>query len=194
MEHVSSPPTAVVTARPGRGPVSRHVAFLRGINLGERRVTNEELRRHVRDAGFDDVDAYLASGNVVFEPGDHPDPGPVIEERLERALGYGVDTHVRSLQELAALLSRDEVAADEAFRVHVIFLRTEPDGAAIAGLKALEGPDDRLRPLGRQVVWLRRGRLHDAAFGTRDLEEVLGPEQTMRTLNTVRRIVDRFGE
>ncbi|MFL5894015.1 MAG: DUF1697 domain-containing protein, partial [Thermoleophilaceae bacterium] len=44
----------------------RSAAFLRGINLGRRRVTNADLRSCVEAMGFSDVDVFGASGNVVF--------------------------------------------------------------------------------------------------------------------------------
>lgn len=42
------------------------VAFLRGMNLGGRRLTNDELRAAVTACGCDDVETYQASGNVVL--------------------------------------------------------------------------------------------------------------------------------
>lgn len=177
--------------------MTRLVAFLRGINLGNRRLKMSELRGHLEEAGVADVSTFLASGNVIF---DHPgaDLGAVedqIETRLAAALGYEVDTFVRPLPELAELVERGVVkeAAAAGFNIHAIFLKAEADDAAAGALAALEGPDDRFRVLGREVLWLRRGRMSDSAIGTRDLEDALGSKQTMRNLNTVRRIAARFG-
>lgn len=134
----------------------RRVAFLRGINLGNRRLTMDELQGHVEASGLDDVATYQASGNVVFD-----DPGAkssVLERRLEahleRTLGYPVATFVRSLAELRDVVSaeawreREEVG----FRPQVIFLRTDADPEVEEALARLEGPDDRFRILGREIV------------------------------------------
>ncbi|NIP60050.1 MAG: DUF1697 domain-containing protein, partial [Gemmatimonadetes bacterium] len=48
--------------------MSRHVAFLRGINLGDRRVKMDRLRRHFEAMDLGDVATFIASGNVIFIP------------------------------------------------------------------------------------------------------------------------------
>lgn len=136
----------------------RQVAFLRGINLGSRRLKMDELAAVFEGFGVDDVATYLASGNVVFTAGrtDLRALERGLEQHLESSLGYPVD-----------------------------------DDAA-AALAALETPDDRLRPLDRAVLWLRRGGMANALISTRDLERALGGSCTQRTLNTVRRLVTKF--
>ena len=44
-----------------------YVAFLRGMNLGRRRIKNPELCAAFEDIGFTNVSAFLASGNVIFD-------------------------------------------------------------------------------------------------------------------------------
>ncbi len=46
--------------------MARYAAFLRGMNLGNRRITNDELCRALAGLGLDSPAAFLASGNVVF--------------------------------------------------------------------------------------------------------------------------------
>ncbi len=44
----------------------RYIAFLRGINLGKRRLPMSQLRSSFEELGFSDVKTFIASGNVVF--------------------------------------------------------------------------------------------------------------------------------
>ena len=46
--------------------MERYVAFLRGMNLGNRRLKNEELRGEFEALGFAEVATFRASGNVIF--------------------------------------------------------------------------------------------------------------------------------
>lgn len=175
----------------------RHVAFLRGINLGNRRLKMDELRRACEGMGLQNVATYIASGNVVFDYAGSTLPGleARIEAQLANALGFHTDTFVRALADLACISrhERIEAARSDGFNIHVIFLR-EPPGSDIAqALAALEGPDDRFDVLGREVLWLRRGRLSDSPVKDRDLAKALGKAaNTMRNLNTVEKIVARF--
>lgn len=174
----------------------RLVAFLRGINLGGRRVTNDELREHFEALGLEGVSPYLASGNVVF---DDPGSGRAalerrVEAHLEKTLGYPVHTLVRSMHELQDVLRSDAVAgAPEDTNVYITFLRGEPDTGTAGRLTALATADDRLLPLEREIVWHRRGGIADAPITTREWERALGgPEHTRRSVNTLRRLVAKF--
>ncbi|MFW5947699.1 MAG: DUF1697 domain-containing protein [Gemmatimonadota bacterium] len=176
----------------------RLAAFLRGINLGNRRLTMDELAATFVDFGVENVATYQAAGNVVFDA-HAPDPAALearIETHLASALGYPVDTFLRPLAGLASLPVLDgvEAARAEGFKPHVIFLKQPVDDDAAAALGALETPDDRFRALGREVLWLRRGRLSDGPISTDDVKRALGRRTTtMRTLGTVLRLVAKFG-
>ena len=58
--------------------MARYVAFLRGMNLGRRRITNDALRAEFEALGFGGVATFLASGNVIFES---PDPAVAAHPR-----------------------------------------------------------------------------------------------------------------
>src|SRR5664279_4431764 len=49
------------------GHVAAYVAFLRGINLGNRRVKMADLARLFEEMEFGAVSTFIASGNVLFE-------------------------------------------------------------------------------------------------------------------------------
>lgn len=179
--------------------MTRHVAFLRGINLGDRRVKMARLRRHLEELDLEGVATYGASGNAILSLPGSSGPADVettIEDHLEDALGYPVDTFIRPLARLEALVRLDAVstARDDGFTPHVIFLRGEADASVEDALAALETPDDRFRVLGREVFWVRRGGIGDSGISHRELETALGGGgNTMRKLTTVERIVAKFG-
>ena len=80
--------------------MKRYVAFLRGMNLGRRRIKNGELCACFADMGFSSVAAFLASGNVIFDAA-LDDPASLsarIESGLRQALHYDVPTFLRSAE------------------------------------------------------------------------------------------------
>jgi len=175
----------------------KYVAFLRGINLGKRRVKMDGLRQHFVDFGLEGAETFISSGNVVF---DYSGSGirsleESIEQHLRAALGFEVETFVRPLALLALLPELDAVtsAVDAGLTPHVIFLRRNPSRKVEANLKTLETSDDRFHVTGREVFWFRRGGLSDSPIAARDLEKALeGIGNSTRNLNTVRRIVAKF--
>ena len=74
-------------------PVERFVAFLRGMNLGNRRIKNPELVAHFEAMEQEDVATFRASGNVVFsDPAGEAESKleARVEEELDERLGYEI--------------------------------------------------------------------------------------------------------
>ena len=86
--------------------MARYVAFLRGMNLGKRRIENPELRAEFERLGLEDVATFRASGNVVFSPPGREARAKLtarIEAGLAAGLGYEVPVYLRSAAEVAAI-------------------------------------------------------------------------------------------
>jgi len=176
----------------------KYAAFLRGINLGRRRVTNDRLANAFAGPGVSNVTTFLASGNVMFDAGPDGVDGlkPAVEQRLSSDLGFEVETFIRPLERLAELveLPPPPKATGDGFNVHAIFLGGAPDKAIERALRKLETEDDVFEVRGSEVLWHRRGRMSDSAIRIADLERALGGMgNTMRNMKTVRRIVAKFG-
>ena len=186
-----------------------YVAFLRGMNLGRRRVKNADLVACFEEAGFKRVSAFLASGNVVFRTGD-PDPGRVathIEGSLEAALGYAVPTFLRTAQavrdiaafepfpgvETVAEAEAEAVAeaGAPAGKLQVALLQQAPTKAVALKLAGYATDDDLLAIQGAELYWLPKGPLTQSELDVRMVQELLGP-MTVRTHRTLARLAARF--
>lgn len=170
-----------------------HVAFLRGMNLGGRRIKNEELRAEFETLGFTEVACFRASGNVVFTAkGSEAKLTGEIEAGLGEALGYEVPVFLRSAKELRALAIHEpfdaaKVKASEG-KLQVALLAKKP--ATKARNQALDeaSDEDRLAIEGRELYWLPSGGISDSELDLKLLEKALGP-WTMRTMGTIEQIV-----
>ena len=178
------------------GELHPYAAFLRGINLGRRRVKMDQLRAAFEDMGFVGVKTALASGNVRFET-TQTSP-KLLTERIEAHLAkvFGFETNVlmRTVEELRCLVEANPfegIAVTPQTRFYVTFLSSVPRPEFNA---PHESPDKSFRIVQvtpRHVCSVLT--LSDTA-GTLDLMEVLdreyGSEITTRTWNTVTRLVD----
>lgn len=183
--------------------VKRRFALLRGINVGGRTVRSERLRSAFEAMGFGGVTTFLASGNVVFEPGgtdgaatDTAALEARIQEGLRAALGYDVATFVRSCDELADAASPDRLeasalAGEDGVKVNVVFLKSAAPAEIRDRAFALRSGEDDFLAHGGELYWLRRGRMSESPAWA-PLEKVLAGRGTMRTLNTVRRMLAKF--
>jgi uncharacterized protein (DUF1697 family) len=176
--------------------MNRYVAFLRGMNLGGRRIRNEELGAEFEALGLAEVACFRASGNVVFasEEGDEATLTVQIEAGLGEALGYAVPVFLRDAAELREIAAREPfdpaaVAASKG-KLQVALLPAAPGGSASREARELATDEDRLAIEGRELYWLPSGGISESALDLKALESVVGP-WTMRTMGTVEQIVAR---
>lgn len=170
--------------------------FLRGMNLGGRRLTNDELCAAVVASGYEDVQAYQASGNLVIRSDQSETSlATALEDGLEAELGYPVPTFVRSaaaLQRLAGSepFSDSQLAASTGKR-QVILLRDRPDDTVLAEVGALVPDGEVVVPDERELHWLPAAGLSDSPMDLRRLDSVTGGT-TIRTHGTLQRMAAKF--
>lgn len=172
----------------------RYVAFLRGMNVGGRRVKNEELMAVVEGLGFEGVAAFRASGNVIFGAEAGGDPAGVsahLESGLSEALGYEVPVFLRTGAEVSAIADSEpfdaSLVAASAGKLQVALLLDEPAAAAAKEALALATEKDRLALEGRELYWLPSGGISESELDLNAIGATLGLT-TIRTKGTIDQI------
>jgi uncharacterized protein (DUF1697 family) len=172
--------------------MDRHVAFLRGMNLGGRRITNDELRSHFEALGCARVATFRASGNVIFEKDEQPGRLTAwLEEGLADTLGYQVPVFLRSEADLLAIAAFEpfeaEVVDASNGKLQVVMLVKKPPTAAARKVLAMSTDADRLAIDGRQLYWLPEGGMSDSELDLKAIGAALGLT-TIRTKGTIDQI------
>jgi uncharacterized protein (DUF1697 family) len=180
--------------------MSRLIAFLRAINVGGHTVKMERLRALFAELGYERVETFIASGNVIFDAPAAP-PATVeraIEVHLHRALGYEVATFIRTAAELAAVAAHqpfpaEELAAEGA-SLFVTFMAALPAEATQERVLALRNPVDDFAFHGRELYWLRRTREGESITDRPQFARAFGKEGagTTRNITTVRRLAAKY--
>ncbi len=179
--------------------MDRHVAFLRGMNLGNRRIKNDELRRCFEALDLADVACFRASGNVIFgcEGDDAEKLTGRIESGLAESLGYEVPVFLRGTAELRAMAAHEpferSVLAASKGKVQVVLLEQKPAAASRKKALALSSSDDRLAIKGRELYWLPRGGMSDSELDLKAIGVALGLH-TIRTKGTIDQITAKHFE
>jgi uncharacterized protein (DUF1697 family) len=193
--------------------MSRYVAFLRGINVGGRRATSDQLCSCLSEIGFEDVATFRASGNVIFgarhgagddEPdrtadGDAPHREAELAARVEQAmlasLGFEVPVFLRPAAEVRAIAAYGPFPADvvqaSAGKLQVLLLAAKPEPRARKEALALATDEDRLALRGRELYWLPSGGMMESALDMNAIGALLGLG-TMRTKGTVEQIAMKY--
>lgn len=175
-----------------------YVAFLRGMNLGNRRIKNDELRRHFEAMGFAEVATFRASGNVLFSTPKREGEAKLatrVEAELDERLGYDVPVFLRSASELAAIAAHEpfgaEAVAKSKGKLQISFLKKKPTAAARKKALALATDEDLLTIEGRELYWLPSGGISESDLDLKAIDAALGAG-TMRTMGTVEQIAAKL--
>ena len=178
--------------------MSKHAAFLRGVNLGpRRRVRSARLRSVFEEIGFGNVATFRTSGNVVFEA-PRESRGELCK-RIERAfaesLGWESKVFLRSAAELRAIAAHEpfdrELVAASKGKLQVSLLDARPSAKRWAQALALATEEDLLVGGARELYWLPSGGTRDSKLDTKAIEEMLGPT-TMRTKGTFEQLTAKY--
>jgi len=176
----------------------KYFAFLRAINVGGHIVKMDHLRTLFEELGFNNVETFIASGNVIFDAKttNNKTLERKIEKHLEKSLGYEVATFVRSVDELSAVAAytafpEKEVSTD-GNTLFVCFVNDKPSSEGAKKLLSQASEVDGFHVNEREVYWLYRRGNGESKFYGPPLEKTLGMKTTVRNVNTVQRLVKKY--
>ena len=157
--------------------MSAWAALLRAVNVGgNNKLPMAELRALCEELGFDRVQTYIASGNVVFASArGEADLRAALEAALFERYAKHLGVLVRSATELAAVVAGNPWPSRPGNRVAAIFI----DGPL--SLEGITGQRDETIALGPRAIYVD---YHDGLAYTR-LRIPAAKLGTARNLNTV---------
>jgi uncharacterized protein (DUF1697 family) len=163
--------------------LAAYVALLRAVNVGGTgKLPMADLRALCETAGFTRVRTFIASGNVVFHSAASE---PAVRTRLEQALaryaGKPVTVHVRTADEVAAVLAANPFPEAAPHYTVVIFLDRKPSPGDLDNVKNRQ--DERLA-LGAREIYVTYGR----GMGQSKLKIPAAADGTARNINTVAKL------
>ena len=177
--------------------------LLRGINLGStNRVPMPALREALGEAGYENVETYVQSGNVVLDtdlsPGD-------LEQRFAALLSERFDLSVpvvtRTRDELAEVVARNPLrdVADDPKRYQVSFLSGALEPAVLAKLEELAVEPERVVAVDREVyAWhpagVARSKLWNGLAAKDGLGGITATARNWTTVTTLLEMASRDGD
>lgn len=177
--------------------MSKHIAFLRAINVSGHNVKMDYLRQLFESIGFSNVETFIASGNVIFDvkAGNVKTLEKKIEALLHESLGYEVATFIRTDAEVAEIAKYKpfpQFQLDTAKALNIGFLADAPDDSAAQKLASLRSDIDDFHVHGREIYWLCKIKQSDSKISNVAIEKTLGIKSTLRGINTVDKLAEKF--
>jgi len=175
------------------------VALLRAINVGgNRKVPMAELRALVEELGWERVETYIQSGNLVFAASATASAAEdVLERALERRFGFAIPVIVRSAETWSGYASGSAFSDAETERPNLLHLglsKRPPKPGAVDGLVKYCTRGERVELRG-DALWVDfpagvgRSKLTPSV-----IDRVIGSAVTMRNWNTVQELARMSGD
>ena len=177
--------------------MKRYIAFLRGINIsGKIKVSMAELKQGFVRLDYTDVKTYLNSGNVIFssDEADTIKTTSRIEEMIKNQFGLDIPVFVISKEEIEDILYHaPDWWGDENKEIYdnLIFIMSpatfkdvyDEIGEPKEGLEKIEEYKE-------TVFWsFSRKDYQKTNWWSKTASAAIGSKLTIRTANTVRKIV-----
>jgi uncharacterized protein (DUF1697 family) len=163
----------------------KYIALLRAVNVGGTgKLPMAELRAMCRDAGFTQVETYIASGNVVFESkAAEARVKSELESRLMTYVGKKIDVVLRTASGMHAVLKANPFPKAAPNHTYAFFLNERPPSDAFdhaAGRK-----DEEVR-LGKREIYVH----YPNGMGRSKLKIPAAKFGTARNMNTIAMLSD----
>ncbi|MBK8561986.1 MAG: DUF1697 domain-containing protein [Saprospiraceae bacterium] len=172
--------------------MTKYIAFLRGINVGNIRIKMTDLKAAFENMGCQEVKTYLQTGNVVFNSNKKANELiPLLQQGLSTNFNYDAYVLLYEYSILSSVMSVYPFERDEAHHAYVLFVENNTTLNEIAN--ACEGLDANidLVKIGDGVVYwkVKVGNTLDTPFSKLLAKPKYKSCTTMRNLNTLEKMV-----
>lgn len=171
--------------------MNTYISMLRGINVGgHNQIRMAELKKLYEGLGFEAVETYVQSGNVVFRS-EEPDAAALarrIQARILDTLGGEVPVLIREPRDFERILAKNPFLtgrSEDPSKLHVMFLSAPPAPPNLARLVRPANCPDEFIPGEQEIFLFCPGGLGNTKLTTAFFERNLKVLTTTRNWNTV---------
>lgn len=172
--------------------MTKYIAFLRGINVGNIRIKMADLKAAFEKLGFRDVKTYLQTGNVVFEsPERLSDIKPILEKALSETFQYKAYVLLYRFDDLTEIIARYPMLRDEYHHAYVIFIDKVEVFEELRGIAATLGDESANIMAGNNLLYWKVpvGQSLDTPFSKMSAKAKYKSSVTVRNINTLEKMV-----
>jgi len=171
------------------------IAMLRGVNVGaHNRISMQALRAMCGSLGWQGVQTYVQSGNLVFQSKDRnlPALAKLFDAAFEKAFGFHAPLVLRTAAEMRAVVANNPFARRKGIdpgKFHVFFLTEELSPEARKQLETMRVGAEEVRAASRELyVYFPEGMGRSKLPALMD--RVLKKSGTARNWNSVTNLLE----
>jgi uncharacterized protein (DUF1697 family) len=174
-----------------------YVAFLRAVNVGKRKYPMAELRTALADAGFEEVETHIQTGNVLLRTSLRSREKVVaaLEKAMREDRGFEVPVVLLTTAELSETYEEAvRLAEGRTVQGHYVSLlakKPTKQGSEALEARSVEGEEVRVGARAAHLM-LTSKPYHEAKIGNAEVEKHLGVATT-RNLTVITKLAEKWG-
>jgi len=180
--------------------MATYIALLRGINVsGQKKIRMADLKVHMLELGFENVQTYIQSGNLIFtdKKQDTTALARSIEQKLLEKYGFEVPVLVKSLSDLSYILNHnpylENVSVGEN-KLYLCFLFEHPIPNSIEKFKGMDSTEEKFSFDGDYIFLCFENGYGRARLNNNFFENKLSSKATTRNWKTIIKLYEMAKE
>lgn len=168
----------------------RHIALLRGVNVGGTgRLPMQAFRTLLAGLGLSNVQTYIQSGNAIFDSDLAPqDLSKLISDAIEAQFGFRRPVIMRHPAQLRTLLAEQPFQTEADDRLHFFFCSHDQSRLDPNLITPLLGPQEAWSIMGHDIALYAPSGIARSKLVDR-LPKLVKGEVTARNLRTTRAVL-----
>lgn len=172
--------------------MTKYIAFLRGINVGNIRIKMTDLQSAFEKMGFTDVKTYLQTGNVVFQSNKTlAEIKPLLEKGLSETFNYEAFVLLYPHNSLENIIVQYPFARLETHHAYVIFIENNAIFEELNALSHTLNEEANCIKAGYQVLYwqVKKGESTDTPFSKILAKVKYKSSTTVRNIQTLEKMI-----
>lgn len=172
------------------------IALLRGINVGgHKKVPMAELRSLLTKKGFQKVQTYIQSGNVVLQSGEKAkDIATIMQTAILEYFGFEVTVIIKTHAELQTILNGCPFSTDKKEKAYFIMLNKIPDANLVKEVEMISYENEEVIIIKDALYFHSSAGYGNAKFSMNLYERKLNVIGTARNYNTMLKLLSLTAE
>jgi uncharacterized protein (DUF1697 family) len=173
-----------------------YIALFRGMNVsGKNIIKMQDLKNLMDKLGFEKVQSYIQSGNLVFEfeEKNREKIGNQIQNAIQSEFGLKIEILILFPEEISAAWEFHPFMKEENLDVkqhYFVFLNEEPDSQKLKEFLSLDWPGEKVMYAPKLLFVYYGMGAGNSKLSTNLIENKLKVVATMRNLNTVKKLME----
>jgi uncharacterized protein (DUF1697 family) len=167
-----------------------YISFLRGVNVGGRKIRMDDLRELYISLGLKDVSSYIQSGNIIFNHPRNEDLVSLLENKIMDTFGFEVSIIIRKRSEMEKIVEENPFLEEDVSKLHITFLKESPQELPKEYIDQIKDNSEKYSIKGKEIYLFLPNGYGRTKLSNNFFEKKLKVTATTRNFKTTRKLLD----